>query len=257
MGFFDRQRRNILREEVFPEREAEFLARRVPLVTLLDEDERRRLHGDIKIFLAEKRFEGCADLEITREMELAVAAQACLLLLNLETDYFPRCESILIYPSGFLSYESQPIAGGIVTESEEARIGESWAHGAVILSWDAIERDLAGLTGRNVVLHEFAHQLDQSDGAADGWPTPMAPAVERRWLDVMGPAFKAHVSAVGMGRHTAISAYGATNPAEFFAVLTELFFERPAKLQSYHPAIYAVLSDYYQQDPRARQQPAG
>lgn len=252
MLFFERHDRDALRREGISAAEAEFLTRTIPLVALLNDGERHRLQGDMGIFLAEKRFEGCGGLKINREMELTIASQACLLILNMDTDYFPRCTSILVYPTGFLGYEADWDMDGVVTEAEEERIGESWDQGAVVLSWDAITRDTAGLNGRNVVLHEFAHQLDQTDGVADGWPSPMDPAVEEQWLDVLGPAFRAHVSATRAGRHTAIEEYGATNPAEFFAVLTELFFERPGKLSFHHPRIYAVLAAYYGQDTLAR-----
>ncbi len=252
MSFFHTHHRNGLKKKAFPAEDATSLTERIPLVAMLEEDERQRLYRDMNVFLEEKQFEGCAGLTITREMELAVASQACLLILNIETDYFPGCESILIYPSGFSSYESRPIGRGLVMESEVARIGESWGQGTVILSWDAIRRDIAGLTGRNVVLHEFAHQLDQSDGASDGWPTPMAPEVEAMWLEIMAPAFKTHVASAEKGKHTTIPAYGAKKPAEFYAVFTELFFEQPQSLFNDHRKIYEVLSAYYCQDPRSR-----
>ncbi len=133
--------------------------------------------------------------------------------------------------------------------TERPRPPRSWLSPA---AWDAIRRDIAGLTGRNVVLHEFAHQLDQSDGASDGWPTPMAPEVEAMWLEIMAPAFKTHVASAEKGKHTTIPAYGAKKPAEFYAVFTELFFEQPQSLFNDHRKIYEVLSAYYCQDPRSR-----
>src|SRR5690606_32830266 len=133
--------------------------------------DRRELRGHIRVFLAEKHFEGCGGLTLTDEIEVTIAAQACLLLLHRETDYYPRLITILVYPSTYVAHAREPIGGGMVIEGEVARLGEAWKDGVVVLAWDDV---LAGASdlhdGHNVVLHEFAHQLDQEDGTADGAP---------------------------------------------------------------------------------------
>jgi Mlc titration factor MtfA (ptsG expression regulator) len=218
--------------------------------------DRRELEGHVQVFIAEKYFEGCGGLKITESMKVLVAAQACVLLLHRESDYFPGMRSVLVYPGPFVGAGKASGPGGMVTESLGWRTGESWhtpaSGGPVVLSWPDV---LAGAAdahdGRNVVYHEFAHQLDGESGWVEG-----SPAFERvedaaEWKRVMSEQFQAHARAVWSGMPTVIGAYGATSPAEFFAVATEQFFEQGPALKAANPEVYRLLAGYYRQDPAA------
>ena len=251
-GFFKGQRREDLREAPFPDEWDAILRRNVPLYARLADDDRRELHGHIHVFLAEKVFEGCGGLELTDEIRLTIAAQACLLLLHRQTDYFKRLITILVYPSAYVAKGIEPIGGGFHLEGEQARLGEAHLDGVVVLSWDDVKLGAYDpKDGHNVVLHEFAHQLDQEDGAADG-----APKLENRsryapWARVLGHDFEQLKLDEQAGRKTVIDGYGAINPAEFFAVVTECFFEKPARLKKKHPELYDQMKAYYHLDPDA------
>jgi hypothetical protein len=205
----------------------------------------------MQIFLAEKRFEGAGGLAVTEEMRLIIAAQACLLLLHRDLDYFPRMTSVVVYPGEFRSPRRDWDDAGVVTEWMETRAGESFSGGTVVLSWEDVR---LGLTdewpGYNVVLHEFAHQLDEENGTLDG--TPPMPAKE--WLpfvEVMQRQYTLLLEADERGEETFLDPYGAEHPVEFFAVATESFFTQPRDLLQNHPDLYGVLSRYYCQDPAA------
>ena len=249
-GFFKRRRRERLRTTPIPHEWEQILRKNVPLYRRLPEADRRELHGHIQVFLAEKHFEGCGGLELTDEIKLTIAAQACLLLLHRDTDYYRRLITILVYPAAYIAKAIEPIGGGVVLEGEVCRLGEAWKDGVVVLSWDDVCCGAADIhDGHNVVLHEFAHQLDQEDGAADG-----APILDHRsryvtWARVLGAEFEQLRRDSERGRSTVLDEYGATNPAEFFAVATECFFETPAPMKQKHPALYEALKGYYHQDP--------
>ena len=187
----------------------------------------------------------------------AARAQACLLLLHRESHDYPGLDSILVYPHAYLAPTTEVAPGGIVVEGSSARLGESWVRGVVVLSWDDVisgARDRAH--GHNVVLHEFAHQLDQEDGRADGAPILEHRGLYTAWARILSGEFERLRREVGAGRPTDIDPYGATNPAEFFAVVTEAFFERPAALKRRHPELYAELELFYKQDPLCLHVPA-
>ena len=206
----------------------------------------------IQVFLDEKEFEGCGGLTITDEIRVTIAAHACLLLLGRETDIYPELRSILVYPSTYVSRYSVQQPDGTVLEEEEPNLGESWATGYVILSWDEVARDSArGDDGRNLVLHEFAHQLDDESGASDGAPLLPEPSMYADWARVLGGEYKILVEKAERRRRTLLDKYGAESPAEFFAVATECFFERPVELRREHPELYAQLRSFYNQDPVA------
>lgn len=235
-----------------PERVA-LIAKRFPHYARLSEEDQRELLGHVQVFLDEKSFEGCGGLELTDEIKLTIAAQACLLLLHRETDYYPELTSILVYPHAYRARMRVGVGGGMAIERDQDRLGESHQHGVVVLSWDDVVRGASdGKDAHNVVLHEFAHQLDQEDGAADGAPILESRAAYAPWARVFQAEFDALTTATEEGRRSDIDAYGATNPAEFFAVVTEAFFEKPEKLATNHPQLYAQLSSYYRQDPLAR-----
>jgi Mlc titration factor MtfA (ptsG expression regulator) len=255
-GFLIKRRRDRMRNRPFTPEWREILLRRYPLYYRLTPADRRELEGHIRIFLAEKRFEGCGGLEITDEVRVLIAAQACLLLLHRDTDYYPGLKTVLVYPSTYVAKTHWREEEEITDRRSRTRLGESWHGGAVVLAWDAALAGAANLTdGQNVVLHEFAHQLDQENGMADGFP-PLGGAnlLERygryiAWARILGSEFRQLNSALGQNVATVINEYGAQNPAEFFAVATECFFEKPAQLRERHPALYAELKEFYQQDP--------
>jgi hypothetical protein len=219
---------------------------------LLDADEQHRLRDLVQVFIAEKHWEGCGGLELTDEIRVTIASQACLLLLHRDTDYFPELDVILVYPHAYVAKTSAYFAGGLSVDHRQARLGQS-AAGVVVLAWDAVRRGARDVDeGHNVTLHEFAHQLDQEDGAADGAPVLESRAMYTAWAHVLGDEFAHLVDDVDKQRRTDIDAYGATNPAEFFAVVTEMFFERPELLRRRHPPLYEQLARFYRQDPAGR-----
>jgi len=223
----------------------------------LPPEDRDELIGHIKVFLAEKRFEGCGGIQITDEVRVTIAAQACVLLLHRATDDYPTLSSILVYPTTYLVPGGHPTPDGLVSDEPQARLGESWTRGEVVLVWDNVLSGAADIhDGHNVVLHEFAHQLDQEDGAGDGAPVLARRSMYVAWARVLGHDFDQLVRDTERHHRTLLDRYGATSPAEFFAVATETFFEKPRQLRSKHPELYAELRDFYRQDPAARDRQA-
>ncbi len=246
-------KRDELREQPFPEEWLPIVDEAVVDFDKLSKKEREQLQGDILVFLGTKEFEGCAGLEVTDTMKLFVASQACLLLLNRETRVYPGLKTILMYPEAYEAPSKEVLPGGVVAEGTQARLGESWTRGHVVLSWDDVKRGAADVNdGHNVVLHEFAHQLDQQSGDANGTPVLKARSHYLAWGRVFSEDYLALREATEKGKATFLDKYGATNEAEFFAVATEFFFERPKKLKEKHPELYAELMGYYQQDPANR-----
>src|SRR3954468_10041717 len=249
-GFFKKQRRERLLQNPFPPEWEAILEKNVPIYGRLPEDDRTELQGLIQIFLAEKVFEGCNGLAITDEIRVTIAAQACLLLLHRDTDVYPKLITVLVYPNAFVSNMPQHSPQGIVTEGPQGRLGEVWTSGVVVLSWDDVKHGAADVRdGHNVVFHEFAHQLDQEDGSADGAPILPRRSMYSAWARVLGAEYAELREDAEKGRKSVLDDYGATNPAEFFAVATEAFFEKPVQLKKKHPELYEELKVYYEQDP--------
>ncbi len=250
---FRDQRRRELAEQPFPDGWSAIIARNVPYVRALHPDERKRLDELIQIFIAEKHFEGCGGLTVTDEMRVTIAAQACLLLLNLPVSYYDRLSSVLVYPEGF-AYDRETLGeAGLVTAEHVPVSGLSSSGGAIALSWpDALAGSLRPDDGVNVILHEFAHQLDQLDDVMDGAPALDAVAQYREWARVLSAEYARLQGETSVGIPEIIGPYAATQPAEFFAVVTELFFERPRELREQHPALYDEFRQYYRQDPETR-----
>ncbi len=244
------KRRAKLRAKPFPAEWKAILERDVPLYRRLPPEDRDELHGHLHVFLAEKRFEGAGGFAMTDDVRLAIAAQACVLLLHRETDYFLMLDSIIVYPAEYVARLRDQDENGVVWEDDEERAGESWAQGSLVLSWrDVLDDREDPDTDLNVVLHEFAHQLDAERGDMNGQP-PIADAdVRRDWADAMLPAYEDFARQVDAGRNTALDPYGAEHPSEFFAVATETFFQQPRRLQAVYPKVYAVLTRYYRQNP--------
>jgi hypothetical protein len=246
-----RRRRRQLSAE-FPARWRALLERRLPLYARMPVDLRPRLHGLINAFIAEKNFVGCAGQVINDEVRLLIAAQACLLVLNGGRGLFDELEAILVYPSAILVDEEYADDAGIVTSARHELLGRAWDAHQIILSWeDVLEDGTSKHPEQNVVLHEFAHQLDQSGGPAEGAPALGSSARYARWSAVMQEAYDALQAQVDRGEPAWMDEYGASDPAEFFAVATESFFIDARGLRQAQPALYAELSDLYGLDPAA------
>ncbi|MDA5093861.1 zinc-dependent peptidase [Aliiroseovarius sp. KMU-50] len=222
--------------------------RQVPLSARLPENLRPGFEGKINLFLHQVTFHGCDGLEVTDEMRLSIAAQACLLIAGSDA-WYRHLRTVLVYPGAFHSVQ-QERDGFVVSERRSIRSGESWQYGPVILSWqDSEQGALNDMDGRNVVLHEFAHQLDGLSGDTDGAPLMAKGQNFEDWRRVIVPAYQHHVSQVMAGRRTVIDEYGAEGPEEFFAVAIELFFERPDALKGEEPEVYQQISDLLGMDP--------
>jgi Mlc titration factor MtfA (ptsG expression regulator) len=250
-GLLKQRRRRRLSAQPFPQDWLRTIERNVLFFCRLSPNDQAELLHHIQVFLAEKRFEGCGGLELTDEIRVTIAAQACLLLLRRKTDYFPRLLTILVYPSTYIVEESRPVEGVMWEEGEMFRLGETGGRmGTLVLAWDAAKHGAADPSdGKNLVLHEFAHQLDYENYAADGTPALASRQQQLSWREVMRTEFASLRAADETGIPTLLDTYGATNPAEFFAVSTEAFFERPCALSAHHPRLYAELQQYFQQDP--------
>jgi Mlc titration factor MtfA (ptsG expression regulator) len=250
-GFLTDRRRERLRSQPFDPEWIAILYRNFPIFTRLSNEDRSELLGHIQVFLGEKHFEGCGGLELTDEIRVTIAAQACLLLLHRDTDYYPELTSILVYPTGYTEEGVRHIGGGIWEEGPEHRLGHTARGlGALVLAWDAVSHGARDASdGQNVVLHEFAHQLDFENRTADGTPALDTHAQYLAWARVMSAEFGALRAAEMEGVPTVLDRYGATNAIEFFAVATEAFFERPRELKQKHPELYAELQAFFRQNP--------
>lgn len=250
-----RFRRRRVQQEPFPAAWRAFLRANVAAYQRLSAAEQAELERRILVFIDEKYFEGIG-IQITDEMRVTIAAGACLLELHREPSYYPECQSIFVYPSAFGSVQTRYLPGGVVEERRTLRLGEAWGRGSVVLAWDAVACAARGLAGgHNVALHEFAHKLDDLDGQMDGVPPlkRQGLSVQATWARVMSRAYRELAAQVHSGHAGVIDPYGASSPAEFFAVVTETFFERPAELRASDPELYALLADFYNHDPAARQ----
>jgi hypothetical protein len=251
------QRRKKLQSAPFPPNLLKIIETHCPFYFQLPEQDRKELERHIQVFLADKKFEGCGGLGLTDEIRVCIAAHACLLLLHRTTDCYPSLRTILVYPNTYVVPTVRHVGSGVMEESHQLRAGEAWREGSVVLAWEAVcSGILAPENGYNVVLHEFAHLLDFEDGQADGVPLlgrgESRSARQRRyaaWSQVMQTEYERLRGQVQRGESTVLREYGATNPAEFFAVATECFFGKPLAMQQQHPELYEEMKWYYQQDP--------
>ena len=243
-------RRDHIKAQLFPRHWLSIVESNLAIYNTLSDFQQKQLQGYMQIFLKEKQFIGCLGLQITEEMKVTIAAMACLLLFGDRKTYFPNLRSILIYPNAYIVNETIMSDRYIVEERRVARLGESWTKDQLILSWDQIKQDLLNWhDGHNVVLHEFAHQLDQEDGIAEGVPILPRALDYAVWAKIMTAEYLQLCDRVENSKKTVIDSYGATNPAEFFAVATETFFEKPIQLNQKHQDLYELLQRYYRLDP--------
>lgn len=248
--FWPRIRLKAIQGRKFPSDWLQILNRRLPFYKSLPVKLQQRLRNLIKVFLHDKQFIGCAGQQINDEIRVTIAAQACLLILNRSNNPYQDLNSILVYPSTFVATREIRDDLGLVSTNHIALLGESWSQGKVILAWDNVEIGVRNLhDGRNVVLHEFAHQLDNESGAHNGAPLLLTRGAYKSWAHVFSEEFEELQREAASGKKSLIDHYGATNPAEFFAVTTETFFERPEKMRSNHLELYRELVNFYGIDP--------
>ncbi len=243
-----RWRRKSLHHRPFPAKWQPLL-HRIPIFPFLPPPDQRELLGHIQVFLAEKRFEGAAGFSVDDAVRVIVAGNASLLLLHRKTEYFPLMRTVVVYPTLYVARYRRPGPGGIVEEGVEVRAGESWPLGTVVLAWDAVLEVGFSPGARNVVVHEFAHQLDLEDGAMQGVPV-LPPELREPWRQ----GLEEYRGLRAFPRPTPL-ALGLENPAEFLAVAMELFFADPWSLGVHHPGIYHLLSRYFRLDPAALRAP--
>lgn len=222
-----------------------------PLTAVLPPDLAARHEGAVQVLLGEKSWEGARGFELTEEMKLAIAGQAALLQLRDEADHFPGLDTVLVYPDVFVVDHEVVDEHGLVHEGEDELSGESWQRGVVILAWQDVTDEARRRDGYNVVLHEFAHQLDEQTGDADGAPLLASGDLQARWADAFGEAYEKHERLLRRRREVLFDDNAAENPAEFFATAVELFFEFPRELAAEYPRVHNVLAEYLGLDPAA------
>jgi len=245
------RRERILKRSALDAAQWRTVLERYPFTRALSADERARLRDKVVLFLHEKSISGAGGLVVRDEMRLCIAAQACILVLNLDFECYRGWVEVIVYPDEFVAKYEYLDEDGIAHQVEEPMTGESWLAGPVILSWaDAELRE--GEPAYNVVIHEFAHKLDMLNGDANGCPPLHAGMDRREWSGAFGSAYEDFRGRVERRDATRIDPYAAENPAEFFAVLSEAFFETPGAVLAEYPGVYRQLAAFYRQDPAGR-----
>lgn len=235
----------------FPDEWVGILGRNNAVYQRLPQDLRHQLHKLVRQFLHQKHFSGAGGLEIDDEIRVTIAAEACLLLLNRKTNVYPALRYIIVYPAAFIVDREEIDEAGVVSKGRADLLGESWSNGKVILAWDDVLHGSRNFVdGENVVLHEFAHQLDSESGSVNGAPILAGVNGLRTWATTFSGEFDELQKDAWHGKRSLLDHYGATNPAEFFAVATETFFEKPAQMAKHHAELFEVLKGYYRVDPR-------
>lgn len=243
----------LLRRHQIPDALWREVADKLVLIRDLSASDRARLRKFTTLFLYQKHFSGARGFEISAETNLIIALQAVLPILELGMDAYLGWSEIIVYPGAFRVTREQQDASGVVQIQDLALAGESWSHGPVILSWSEVEEDMLNpVSGRNVVIHEFAHKLDALNGRTNGMP-PLHPDMEvSEWSEILGSAYSRLQQSIEANGRGTIDAYAATAPAEFFAVISEYFFSAPQVLQDTYPRVYEQMSRYYRQQPLLR-----
>jgi Mlc titration factor MtfA (ptsG expression regulator) len=245
------RRRRWLRRYPVPDRLWDRSARAIPLIARMERGEVERLRALATVFLREKVFVTAHGLSLSDAMRVRIAALGCVPILHLGLDWYREWKTVIVYPGEFVSPRSRIDSNGLVHQWDEVLSGESWERGPLIVSWPDVEAS-GSLGGYNVVIHELAHKLDMLNGEPDGFPPLHRGMDARRWTEVFSEAFGDLGRRLDEGRQTAIDPYAADSPAEFFAVLSEYFFERPDILAGEYPEVYRELSAFYRQDPLVR-----
>ena len=255
LGFLKRRRRErALREAQIDEVAWARELASYNFTRVLDADERLRLKQLVILFLAEKPINGAGKLHIDNGARLAIAIQACMLILNLDLDWYKSWTEVVIYPGEFVARHEEVDEAGVVHVIAEPMSGESWEFGTVVLSWADVQQAGRpdGDGAYNVVMHEFAHQIDMLNGDANGFP-PLHKNMSRgQWASAFSAAYEGFCKRVDEGEDTVIDEYAAESPAEFFAVVSEAFFETPHAVLDAFPDVYAQLALFYRQDTVAR-----
>lgn len=248
--YYVEYRRDKVRAMPFPDNWRKIIRARMPYFHQIPTDLQLQLKKHIQVFLAEKNFIGTHGLVINDEIKVTIAAQACLLLLNRKTDYYPKLKTVVVYPDAFVKTQMVQDQAGLHSEQRSVMLGESWSYGRIVLSW---QHTILGAElpndGSNLVIHEFAHQLDSEKGYANGAPMLGKNSSYQCWSKVFEFEFETLKRSVAVGEHTLLDSYGATDPAEFFAVASEVFFERSIELFNQHKSLYLQLKNYYRVDP--------
>jgi len=243
-----RRSRIIARASLTPALWLQTLAR-LPFLRGLADAERERLRQAVILFLHQKSIHGAGGLELDAGMQLLIAVQACILILNLDIDYYRGWVEVIVYPDEFVPRHEYADEAGVVHTEQEPRTGEAWLQGPVILSWADVAPSADGV---NVVIHEFAHKLDMLNGDANGYPPLHVGMSREAWSLAFSTAYADFCRRVDRDEELAIDPYAAESPGEFFAVLSEAFFEMPDAVLSAYPQVYEQLRLFYRQDPAVR-----
>ncbi|MEN6383886.1 MAG: M90 family metallopeptidase [Phycisphaerales bacterium] len=250
MFWLKKYKRKRIAERPFPDTWENILQTDAAIYNILNDEDKAELQGHISIFLAEKYFEPCRGFVITERVKVIIAAYACVLLLHRQTDYYPGLYSILVYPDAFITNHKEYLDGGLIAEGPEVLSGQSSHRGTVVLSWDDVEYDRLNINdGRNVIYHEFAHQIDTSGGKGDSSIVLKNNANFAAWAKILYKNYMKLRDDAEFDAPSLLDKYGATDPSEFFAVVTEFFFEKPIELYDDNPQLYNELMRFYNEDP--------
>jgi len=247
-------RARILRRHLIPAKAFDAAIARLPILHGLDTAEQARLRESASLFIHDKTFSAAGGADVDDPIQLLIALQACLLTLNLDENSYRGWNEIILYPDEFMRQREEVDEAGVVHRSRDILAGESWHGGPLVLSITSVEES-GQADGVNVVLHEFAHKLDMLNGDANGYPPLHRGMDAAAWARDFSTAYADLCARVDAGEDTAIDPYATTDPAEFFAVLTEVFFEIPQLLDSEYPAIYRHLQQFYRQNPLGKVEP--
>jgi len=243
------RRRERLRAEALPVEWQRLLYRHVPIYRRVPAGVREKLDGLVHEFVTDKEFVGCGGIEVDIGMKLVIAVQACLLVAGREGHAYDALRSILVYPDEFVAPEEWHDEDGVVTTEDRVLAGQAWGQDRILLSWEDVRAGGHGQDAYNVVIHEFAHYLDEEEGAMNGAPQLDGPAQYARWAEVFAHEFESLRAAADAGDDTFLDPYAAEDEAEFFAVASETFFETPRDLRDRHPRLYRELQGFYRLDP--------
>ena len=258
MGWLRRRRRRRLGARPLPPAWRGFLAANFAQYEWLAAEDRARLDAHTQILVAEKNWEGCNGLAMSEEIKVTIAAQAGLLAIGLHEEYFESIYSVLVYPSSYVAKQTEMQPGGVVIESDSPRLGEASSVGAIVLSWpDVLRSGRVPDDGVNVVFHEFAHALDLQGHGFDGAPLLESRAQYQTWSQIMTAEYHRLILRTQHGRPTLLDPYGTVSEAEFFAVVTESFFEQPLAMREEHPQLYDLFRNFFHQNPAERFRRAG